>query len=415
MPERCPIQSHKPFDATSGEAAIRYVRKVRALPAALSAGWAPAASGLDMELTERCDNDCLHCCINRPANDAAARAAELTTSEVIRILAEAASLGVLSVRFTGGEPLLREDFAEIYLAARRLGLRVLIFTNARRVTPALADLLARVPPRETMEVSVYGMHRRSYEAVSRVAGSFREFRRGIRLLLDRGIPFAVKSAVLPPNKGERRELERWARTLPGQGSRPPGYSLFFDPRFRGDDPAKDRRIRRLRPSPEEGADWLAADGAAFQDEMSRFCAKFLGPPGPRLFSCGMGGRVCVDAYGRVLGCLLLRAHETAYDLRRGTLRDAVTRHFPRLGRVSARNPAYRERCARCFLKSLCEQCPAKSHLESGTLDTPVEHLCAAAHAQAERLGLIAAGEKAWTVRDWRARVERLRLTLPRAR
>jgi len=27
---------------------------------------------LDIELTERCDNDCVHCCINLPAGDAAA-------------------------------------------------------------------------------------------------------------------------------------------------------------------------------------------------------------------------------------------------------------------------------------------------------------------------------------------------------
>ena len=27
---------------------------------------------LDIELTERCDNDCVHCCINLPVGDAAA-------------------------------------------------------------------------------------------------------------------------------------------------------------------------------------------------------------------------------------------------------------------------------------------------------------------------------------------------------
>ena len=29
---------------------------------------------LDIELTERCNNDCIHCCINLPANDAGAKA-----------------------------------------------------------------------------------------------------------------------------------------------------------------------------------------------------------------------------------------------------------------------------------------------------------------------------------------------------
>jgi predicted DNA-binding helix-hairpin-helix protein len=37
-------------------------------------GARPRLEQLDVELTERCNNDCIHCCINRPANDAAAGA-----------------------------------------------------------------------------------------------------------------------------------------------------------------------------------------------------------------------------------------------------------------------------------------------------------------------------------------------------
>ncbi len=52
-----------------------YVRRVGgALP-----GLTPRLASLDVELTERCDNDCIHCCINLPAGDAEARAREMTT------------------------------------------------------------------------------------------------------------------------------------------------------------------------------------------------------------------------------------------------------------------------------------------------------------------------------------------------
>ena len=75
--------------------------------------------------------------------------------------------------------------------------------------------------------------------------------------------------------------------------------------------------------------------------------------------------------------------------------------------MRATNPDYLERCARCFLKGLCEQCPAKSWTEHGTLDTPVEYLCQVAHAQARYLGLLAEGEQAWEVADWRQRIDTL--------
>jgi hypothetical protein len=75
----------------------------------------PALPHLDVELTERCNNACLHCYINRPAADAAAQGRELTTAQWQDLFRQAADLGALSLRFTGGEPLLRPDFAELYL------------------------------------------------------------------------------------------------------------------------------------------------------------------------------------------------------------------------------------------------------------------------------------------------------------
>jgi sulfatase maturation enzyme AslB (radical SAM superfamily) len=57
--------------------------------------------------------------------------------------------------------------------------------------------------------------------------------------------------------------------------------------------------------------------------------------------------------------------------------------------MRARNPEYLRRCARCFLKGFCEQCPAKSWSEHGNLDTPVEYLCEVAHAQARYMGWLA--------------------------
>jgi len=50
-------------------------------------------------------------------------------------------------------------------------MKVLIFTNARLITAELAALLARIPPLEKMEITVYGMSAKSYEAVSRAKGT----------------------------------------------------------------------------------------------------------------------------------------------------------------------------------------------------------------------------------------------------
>ncbi len=364
----------------------------------------PLLGRLDIELTERCNNNCIHCCINLPADDIEAKGRELSTGEVKKILAEAISLDCISVRFTGGEPLLREDFEELYIFARRSGLKVMVFTNATLITPQLAELFSHIPPLEKIEVTVCGMRESSYEAVTRAPGSFEAFRQGVGLLLEKKVPFVVKGALLPQNKDEMDEFEKWASSIPWM-DKPPSYSMFFDLRCRREDGIKNESIKGLRLKPEEGLKILIRRRDEYMKEMKEFCSKFMRPPKDKLFSCGAGCGGCVDAYGYFQPCMMLRHPDCVYDLRNGSLKDALADFFPKLRETRASNPEYLTRCAKCFLKGLCEQCPAKSWIEHGTLDTPVEYLCDVAHAQARFLGLVGAGERSWEVVDWRERID----------
>ena len=370
----------------------------------------PLLTYLDMELTERCNNNCIHCYINLPAHDKNMKAKELSTDKIKAILEEAVSLGCLRVRFTGGEPLLREDFEELYVFARKLGLKVIIFTNATLISPRLAEILNSTPPLEKIEVTVYGMKKKSYEKITRVPGSFEAAWRGIRLLQEKKIPFVAKGAFLPFNKDEIKDFESWASALPWMDSSPP-YSQFFNFRCRRDSEKKNRLIKSLRLPPEEGLKILIRNESEFIKEMRGFCSKFMAPTGRKLFSCGAGnGRGCVDAYGYFSPCILLKNPETNYNLDKSSLKDALTVFFPKIRAMKAKNPDYLARCARCFLRGLCSQCPARSWMENGKLDTPVEYLCQVAHKKAHYLGLLNDNEKAWEVRELRKRRQRLEST-----
>lgn len=98
--------------------------------------------------------------------------------------------------------------------------------------------------------------------------------------------------------------------------------------------------------------------------------------------------------------------ETVYDLHKGTLIVAISVFFPGFRERKATNPEFLQCFAVCFLNGLCKQCPAKSWMETVTLDTPLEYLCEVAHAQARYLGLIGESEKAWEVTAGKEGVER---------
>jgi MoaA/NifB/PqqE/SkfB family radical SAM enzyme len=102
----------------------------------------------DLEVTARCNCDCRHCYINLAPNDLAARSCEFSVTEIGDIAEQAVGLGALWCLVTGGEPLLRPDFGEIYLALKRKGLLVSVFTNVTHqgllpLRPAASSALRR--------------------------------------------------------------------------------------------------------------------------------------------------------------------------------------------------------------------------------------------------------------------------------
>ncbi|MQY69891.1 MAG: radical SAM protein, partial [Firmicutes bacterium] len=103
-------------------------------------------SQVSMELTERCNNNCVHCYINLAADDKEANKKEITFQEIRNIVDKAARMGCLSWHLTGGEPLLREDFSDIYLYLKRKGMRVSLFTNATLINSEIAHLFRKYPP-----------------------------------------------------------------------------------------------------------------------------------------------------------------------------------------------------------------------------------------------------------------------------
>jgi len=345
-----------------------------------------AALSFDLELTARCNLNCRHCYINRPAGDRQARSRELDAVAIDRLAAEAVSLGAVWCLVTGGEPLLRPDFFDVYQGLRRRGLLVSLYTNATLVDDEHVRFLKRHPPRD-IEVTVYGVTRETYERVTRVPGSFAAFERGLERLLGSGLDVRLKAMALQSNRSELPEIAAFCR------ARTKDY-FRFDPflHYRFDrDAARNRDIEAERLSPEEITALERDDAERFEAlEKHREDLVSAGAPDEscrHLFRCGAGKRNFVIGHdGHLKICLSLLHPDFLYDLRQGSLVEAWRDFIPRaLERTSSR-PEYLSRCARCPIVNLCLWCPANAHLECGELDAPVEYFCRVAHARAAALG-----------------------------
>jgi pyrroloquinoline quinone biosynthesis protein E len=99
---------------------------------------APRPYALLAELTYRCPLHCPYCSnpvtaslheAPRRPQDGGYSNGELTTEEWKRVICEAAALGVLQIGFSGGEPLVRPDLAELIGAARKASLYTNLITS----------------------------------------------------------------------------------------------------------------------------------------------------------------------------------------------------------------------------------------------------------------------------------------------
>jgi radical SAM protein with 4Fe4S-binding SPASM domain len=325
------------------------------------------------ELTERCNLNCAHCYINRPPGDREAQRGELTTSQWQDLLDEMARAGVLGLVLTGGEPLLRHDFRQIYAHAKKRGMIVNLFTNGTLINPGLADFLRDFTPAR-VEITVYGRTPETYEAVTRAPGSYERCLRGIDLLLARGIPLVLKTMVMTINAHELWDLKAWAEGL-GARFR---YDMALNARLDGG-----KQAVPLRLSPEQVVEFDRQDQERYQ-EWREFAEKFVGPGDSEyLYPCGAGlASFSIDSWGKMFPCVISRG--AAYDLTQGSFSEGWQEFMPK---IRLQKPRKEYPCGSCELLSLCEQCPGWSHLEHGEPDRPVDYLCRVAHLRAEMLGL----------------------------
>jgi radical SAM protein with 4Fe4S-binding SPASM domain len=324
-----------------------------------------------IELNERCNLSCVHCFINQSAGSRLAKSKELSTAQIKAILDEISDAGCLFLTLTGGEPLLRQDFSEIYQYAKKRGMLITLFTNGTMLTPEIADGLASSPP-QMVEITMYGATRETYESVTRVKGSYDRFVNGLHLLLERNIKVGLKAVILSVNKHELEAMQAFSEDL--------GLNFRYDgtiwPRLNGDQNAYPYRlsveemISLDRENPERYEKW----------EERRDAYKGVKVRNEYVFSCGAGLRTFhIDSSGQLSACIMVR--KPSFDLNVVPFSEA----WESLGEIRHWKRQKHTICENCTVGGLCSQCPGWSLIVHGDYETPVDYICQLGLARARQM------------------------------
>jgi MoaA/NifB/PqqE/SkfB family radical SAM enzyme len=325
-----------------------------------------------IELTYGCNLHCVHCytdCYNRP--DLVKQ--ELSYKEVTRILDQLVEEGCLWVCFTGGEIFMRKDFLEIYAYAKRQGFLITLFTNGTLFTEAIADYLKEHPP-FSIEISCHAATEETFDRITQVKGSFQRFLRGIRLLVERGLPIKIKTKAMTVNQHELDEIKAFVE---GMGTRFRLSTVIY-PRLNGDlTPAT------YRLSPDEIVALENQEGNSDPEDRCTEAEIHIGPPeDDRLFRCGCGTTaVHINAWGQLGTCTWVTERA---DLRQQSVAAGIAKVFPQIrgARYQGETP-----CRTCHVHTLCDKMPANAAAEAGDREQPVEHFCQVAYQRAHQMGV----------------------------
>ena len=159
---------------------------------------------LMLHLLGRCNLTCLHCYME----GSPLRREQLPLEWVLRSVAECEPLGIGALYLTGGEPLLYPSLRRVLEStASTSGLKVTVCTNGTLITSDWAALL-----RETgaqVNISIDG-DAEFHDHFRNLHGSFRAAERGVRILVQAGIPVTIISTISRRNRHCLASLAAWA-------------------------------------------------------------------------------------------------------------------------------------------------------------------------------------------------------------
>ncbi|MDO8748850.1 MAG: radical SAM protein [Candidatus Omnitrophota bacterium] len=325
-----------------------------------------------LDLTYRCNDNCRHCWLWLPA-EAEEKGEELSFEEIKGIVDQARKMGCRRWSISGGEPMLRPDFLEIFDYITIRSNSYSINTNGTLITPEIAGLMKR---KGTKMVALYGATAQVHDHITRNPGSFEATLRGFSYLKEASASFMVQLIPMRDNYYQFKEMIKLAESLSLHWRI--GAAWLYLSAY--GDPEVNKEIRRQRLEPEEVVK-LDEPDLSYQEQMEEAGSNCCPSGGDgRIFASCISIRrdFHIDPYGRMTFCSFVKDPGLRYDLRKGSFKEAWEEFIPSLADKVKATKEYQKSCGSCELREDCRFCPVYGYLEHRRFSAKVEYLCAAA-------------------------------------
>jgi radical SAM protein with 4Fe4S-binding SPASM domain len=327
----------------------------------------------EIDLCYRCNSDCRHCWVRVP-HDSPEQARELSFDEIKNLALDARAMGCREWRISGGEPMLRQDFPEIFDFLTRIASSYSINTNGTLITPDIAQLMKR--PGSKM-VALYGGTAEVCDNVMRTPGLFEATLRGMRCLKEAGAGFTVQIIPLRGNFHQLKLMLDIARSF--SPSVRYGATWLYLSAY--GDREKNREIKRQRLKPEQVLSLDLPDPSyeGYYEGDSMVCSRGVehGSERDHLLAPCIADQeeFHVDPYGYLTFCSFIKDPALRYNIREGSFQHFWTEWLPGKTYSMPAQGEYQHNCKECEYRGECKWCPAYGYLEHRRPEAKVSYLC----------------------------------------
>lgn len=330
----------------------------------------PQLTSLEIILTSKCNERCIHCYIPNQKKDAATTLGKDQIKDVIRQFRE---MNGSKINFSGGEPLLHPDIWELLEYCTQQDIKVSLNSNMLLLTQEIVKRLKALSL-FYIQVSLYSMNPDIHDTITNRKGSFNRTRSSIELLVENGITVTLSCPVMKENCESVSAIQTYAAKL--------GIDCYFDPIMMAQSNGDTKNLRNcLTPAETKRViKQMILGNSVFMDAIrlapsheDLLKLKFA----HRWSSCSiMSSSLCLDADGTLYPCpgwnsmILANVKET-------TLKQVWT-SSKLAKRLRVVNQYEFPKCKSCNLHNFCEMCVVYNVNENGNIDDVCSRFCVAA-------------------------------------
>ncbi len=312
----------------------------------------------NFELTQRCNFGCEMCYVH----DCTQKTDPLSAEDWLNLAQQAKDAGTVFLLLTGGEPLLRDDFEQIYRSLAKMGFLISINTNGSLLENYI-KLFDELPPTR-INISLYGADNSTYSQLCRNE-AFDKVINSVKQIKNLGISMRFNTIFTPQNISDYKKVVDISKSM----SIPVMPTTYSYPPIR-----LGKKNEDLRFSPETAAEYISLiDEYRFEKDFytERIKKLLLLPQGPtdNKVRCRAGrSSFWITADGIMRPCGMMpspdsKPLEEGFEKAWQTIKSETDK---------IRLP---EECLTCKFAGICNVCAAMCKAETDDFGKAPQYIC----------------------------------------